>query len=133
MIFNIGNLKLPTYFQEPVNLLATAAIPTALFGLGVVLHKYKLGVHFKETFSIASISLLLHPLLVYLFATNIFEVSEANLRSAVITAAMAPGVNAYLFSVLYNRQNSLIASTILFSTIIAVVTSSGWLFFLGVM
>ena len=129
--FNLGNLTLPTSLQEPVNLLATAAIPTALFGLGVVLHQYKLVNNIKEVCSISSISLFLHPALVYFFATNVYEVSEVNLRSALITAAMAPGVNAYLFSVLYNRESPLVASTILFSTILAIFTSSAWLLFLG--
>ena len=129
--FNLGNLTLPTSLQEPVKLLATAAIPTALFGLGVVLHQYKLVNNIKEVCSISSISLFLHPALVYFFATNVYEVSEVNLRSALITAAMAPGVNANLFSVLYNRESPLVASTILFSTILAIFTSSAWLLFLG--
>ena len=106
-------------------------ISPALFGLGVVLYQYKFSNHFKEITLIASIALMVHPLLVYLLATNIFEVSVDNLKSAVITAAMAPGVNAYLFSVLYRRESSLIASTVLFSTIFAVFTSSASSFGFG--
>lgn len=131
LFFNYFDLEFPKFFDEPIHLLATAAIPTALFGLGVVLYQYNFGGYFREIFAIASISLIIHPLLVYIFATNIFEVSPPNLQSAVITAAMAPGVNAYLFSVLYKKESSLIASTILFSTIGAILTSSAWLVFLG--
>ena len=131
LLFNFTDLQLPIYLEEPVKVLSSAAIPTALFGLGVVLYQYKFSNHFKEITLIASIALMVHPLLVYLLATNIFEVSVDNLKSAVITAAMAPGVNAYLFSVLYRRESSLIASTVLFSTIFAVFTSSAWLIFLG--
>ena len=131
LVFNFASLRLPIYLEEPVILLSSAAIPAALFGLGVVLYQYKLGNNFKEITVIATISLIIHPLIVYLLGTRIFEVSMDNLNSAIITAAMAPGVNAYLFSVLYSRESSLIASTVLLSTVFAVFTSSAWLIFMG--
>ncbi len=131
LIFNFTGLKLPIYLKEPVILLSSAAIPAALFGLGIVLFQYEFADNFKEIAVIAIISLIFHPLIVYLLATRTFEVSTDNLNSAVITAAMAPGVNAYLFSVLYQRESSLITSTVLFSTFLAIFTSSAWLIFMG--
>jgi malonate transporter and related proteins len=52
-------------------------------------------------------------------------------RAAVVTAAMAPGVNAYVFANMYNRATDVAASSILLATAASVVTAAGWLWVLG--
>ena len=48
-----------------------------------------------------------------------------------MTAAMAPGVNSYVFASLYARGQAQAASTVLLATGISVLTVSGWLAILG--
>ena len=45
---------------------------------------------------------------------------------------MPPGINAYLFAVMYQRATGVSASTVLLATMLSVVTASGWLALLHV-
>ena len=49
------------------------------------------------------------------------------MRSAVITAAMAPGVNAYLYAHLYGAAQRVSASSVLIGTGLCIFTTWGWL------
>ena len=51
-------------------------------------------------------------------------------NSIVLMAAMAPGLNAYLFASMYNRGVDVAASSVLLSTILSVVSVSAWLIIL---
>ncbi len=54
-----------------------------------------------------------------------------SVRNLVLTAAMAPGINAYLFANLYNRSEDVAANTVLLATIASGFTAAGWIWFLG--
>jgi predicted permease len=49
------------------------------------------------------------------------------MRTAVLLAAMPPGMNIYVFAVMYQRAQALAASAILMATAASVVTISLWL------
>jgi predicted permease len=53
--------------------------------------------------------------------------STGQFRSAVITAAAAPGVNAYLFADMYGRARRVAATSVLFGTIACALTATFWL------
>jgi predicted permease len=53
--------------------------------------------------------------------------STSQFRSAVLTAAAAPGVNAYLFADMYGRARRVAASAVLFATVGCAVTAAFWL------
>ena len=55
------------------------------------------------------------------------ESVSAPMRSAVITASMAPGVNAYLFASIYNSAKRVAASTVLVSTALSMLSIWFWL------
>ena len=46
---------------------------------------------------------------------------------AVLTAAMAPGVNAYVFANMYGRAKRVAASSVLAATSLSVLTAWFWL------
>ena len=50
---------------------------------------------------------------------------------AVVTAAMAPGVNSYVFASMYSRGQAQAASAVLLATALLVLTASLWLAILG--
>ena len=64
----------------------------------------------------------MHPALTYLLAARPL-VCDAGLRSAVMTAAMAPGVNAYLFAHMYGVAKRVAASSVLVATALSMITS----------
>ena len=127
---NLLEIPLPIVAAESVDFLANAALPVALFGLGGVLVRYRPAGDLRVILYICLISLIVHPSLVWITG-NLFNLSETEFRSAILTSAMAPGINTYLFANMYGSARRVAASAVLISTALTVVTASFWLFALG--
>ena len=72
-------------------------------------------------------TLLIHPGITYGLGRFVVGLDGAGLRSATITAAMAPGVNAYMFAHLYGVAKRVNASAVLIATALSIFTTWGWL------
>lgn len=129
-IVNLTGMRLPEIFTSAVDILSNAALPAALFGLGGVLTRYKMSHSPGEVGTVSFFSLLVHPGLTWLFC-YLLSVPENISRTAIIIAAMAPGVNSYLFANMYQRGQSIAASSVLLATAISIVSVSGWLWILS--
>ncbi len=129
-VVNLTGLALPVVVTDALSLMVLAALPAALFGLGGVLYRYRPEGDMRTIAFVCSISLFLHPVLVWTFG-GITGVSEQAFRSAVLTASMAPGVNTYLFADMYGRARRVAASSVLFATAGSVLTVWVWLNLLG--
>lgn len=128
---NLSGLSLPAPAFSTIEMLASTTLPVALFGVGGVLTRYAFGASMPQAFMVSTLSLLVHPLLVYLLATKVFLLEPQVMRSAVLTAAMAPGANAFLFASMYKRGEGVAASAILLATSASVFTVAGWIWFMG--
>lgn len=126
LIANITGLVLPTSLLAGLDLIATAALPAALFSLGGVLVRYRPEGDLKTILMISSISLIMHPALVFGIGKAIGLDAEA-FRSAVLTAAMAPGVNTYIFANMYGAAQRVTAASVLVSTAASILTVWCWL------
>ncbi|MDQ2067857.1 AEC family transporter [Xinfangfangia sp. CPCC 101601] len=124
---NLTALPLPQPFWDAVEMMVRASIPAALFGLGGVLFRYRPEGDRATIAMICAISLILQPALTYLLGRFVFGLDTAGLRSAVLTAAMAPGVNAYLFAHMYGVAMRVNASSVLFATVASIGTTWVWL------
>jgi predicted permease len=125
-IVNLGQIPLPEVLSDALSLLTRAALPAALFGLGGVLYRYRPEGDLRTILFICAVSLILHPVLVWLMGSAT-GLNPAQFRSAVITAAMAPGVNAYVFANMYGVARRVAASSVLFATALTMLTAWGWL------
>lgn len=129
-VANIGmgatGQDLPEPVWAAVTMVAGAALPAALFGLGGVLCRYKPEGDLKLVGIVSFASLILHPAITYALARG-FGVGLDGLRSAVMTAAMAPGVNAYIFANLYGVGKRVAASAVLIATALSILTIWVWL------
>jgi predicted permease len=123
---NLSGLTLPLPVSDAVDLMVRAALPAALFGLGGVLTRYRPEGDMRTILAVGACSLILHPAATYGLALAL-SVGDAGLRSAVLTAAMAPGVNAYVFANMYGVARRVAASTVLLATGACVLTASAWL------
>ncbi len=130
-IVNWSTVTLPGPLVTAIELIARAALPVALFGLGAVLVSYKISSGLGEMSMISVSKLLIHPMIVYCLGHYVFQLSDDWLKPIVIIATMPPGVNAYLFANMYGRATNIAASTVLFATAISIMTISAWLVFLG--
>ena len=126
-IVNLGGLPLPDAVFAGVDMIARAAIPAALFGLGGVMVRYRPEGDMKTIAMICAVSLILHPGVTWLLGRFVLGLNTAQLRSAVMTAAMAPGVNAYLFAAMYGVAMRVAASSVLIATAVSIVSIWGWL------
>jgi malonate transporter and related proteins len=96
-------------------------------GWGGSCHRYRPEGDLRAIAVLSAVSLGLHPAITWVLATQVFDLDTAALRSAVLTAAMAPGVNAYVFANLYGVAKRVAASTVLIATGLSIASTWVWL------
>ena len=124
---NLAGNPLPGFFWSGIDMLAGAAIPVALFGLGGTLVRYRIEGDIGPVVLVTFASLIVHPGIAWGLGRLVFHLETPALRSAVMTAAMAPGVNAYLFAHMYGVGKRVAASAVLVATALSILTVWGWL------
>jgi predicted permease len=126
---NLSGLQLPAALSSAVDIVANAALPVALFGLGGTLTRYSLKASLGEAGTVSAMSLLVHPGVSYAVC-RLLDVPDGLTGAVVLMAAMAPGVNAYLFASMYQRGQGTAASTVLLGTALSILSVSTWLWIL---
>ena len=129
-VFNFYNLSLPKPMDDAVDMIVLVALPTALFGMGGVLYQYRPAGDVGPIIMVVIISLLMHPSLVWMFGRAI-ALDQNAFRSAVVTSAMAPGINGFVFANMYGHGRRVAASVVLICTAASILTVWGWLALLG--
>lgn len=125
-VVNLTRIPLPGPLWDGLDLISRAALPAALFGLGGVLVQYRPEGDLRVIVMVMVLSLGVHPLITSSLG-RAFDLSDAATRSAVITAAMAPGVNSYIFASMYGRAKRVAASSVLLATAASILTAWLWL------
>jgi malonate transporter and related proteins len=103
-------------------LVAGAAVPCALFSMGASLRAYRIAGALQPALVMVALKLLVCPLVVWAFATFVFDVPPLWAKVAIVLAAMPVGVNVYLFGVRYQAGEAESATAILLSSILSVAT-----------
>jgi hypothetical protein len=125
-VVNLSGLPLPGPLASALEMMVRAALPAALFGMGGVLVRYRPEGDLKVIFFVCAIALVLHPTIVSLLGRGM-DLSDAAIRSSVLTSAMAPGINTYVFANMYGRARRVAASAVLFATAMSIITVWLWL------
>ncbi len=123
---NLSGLPIPGPVGDALDLMVRTALPAALFGLGGVLVQYRPEGDMRVILYVCAVSLVAHPLITYGLGRGL-GLSVEGLRAAVVTAAMAPGVNAYIFANMYGQARRVAASSVLIATGLTVGTAWIWL------
>ncbi len=123
---NLTGLDLPHPLTEAVDLMVRAALPAALFGLGGVLYQYKPEGDSGPIALVVFLSLIGLPALVWLIGAQ-FGLDRDQIRVAVMTGAMAPGINTYVFASIYGVAKRVAATSILLGTAFSMLTLWMWL------
>lgn len=129
-IVNLSGAPIPSFAADGLSLITRAALPAALFGMGGVLYRYRPEGDMRLIIYISAVSLILHPAIVWSMGSA-FELPQGAFRSAVLTSAMAPGINAYIFANMYGVARRVAASSVLLSTAATIFTAWVWLGLLG--
>ncbi|WP_415403419.1 AEC family transporter [Tateyamaria sp. SN3-11] len=129
-VVNLTGLVLPDVLRDGLDLVIRAALPIALFALGGVLIQYKPEGDARVIAMVCIISLLVHPAITWALGSTL-SVPRDVFNPGVLTAAMAPGVNGYIFANMYGRARRVAASSVLVATAASVLTAWMWLMVLG--
>ncbi len=130
-VVNIFGIPVPMLAGDAVDMVKETALPAALFGLGGILVRYRPEGDIKIIAWICLLALVVHPLVTWTLAGPAAGLDQSMIRSSVITAAMAPGINAYIFASMYGRAMRVAASSVLIGTILSVATASVWIVIAG--
>ena len=130
-VANLTGLSLPGAVVDALDLMIRAALPAALFGLGGVLVRYRPEGDMKVVAMVCGLSLLVHPAIVWVMADHVTALDHGQRRSAILTASMAPGVNAYLFAQMYGVAKRVAATSVLVATAVSILSVSMWLALIG--
>lgn len=126
VVFNVLDIPLPGPAVDALDMMIRAALPAALFGMGGVLFRYKPQGDLRVIAFVCAVTLVLHPTITWTLG-SLFGLPKAAFRSAVLTAAMAPGINIYVFANMYGRARRVAASSVLIATTLSIATIWVWL------
>lgn len=129
--YNVSGLPLPVAAHDALLLMARAALPLGMFGIGATLTRYRLGGELRVTGFYVVLALLVRPALVAVAAFWVFRIDPLAAKVATMMAAMPGGVNIYFFASLYNRSVMLAANALLVGTVAGIASVSLWLAFLA--
>lgn len=127
---NLSGITMPNALNDALDMMTRAALPAALFGLGGILVRYRPEGDLRTIGFVCLVSLSLHPTVTYLVGTLV-NLPQASLRAAVLTGAMPPGVNTFIFANMYAAARRVAASGVLIGTGLAIGTLWVWLQILG--
>ncbi len=102
--------------------LGSLAAPGALLALGLGLSQYGIDRRWTQTIAICALKLIVLPLVVWLIAW-LLHLPTLELKVVVLLSSVAVGINVYVMSVQFERLQKTIASSLLFSTALASVTT----------
>ena len=125
-LVNICGVNLANSIQASVDMITGVALPAALFGMGGILYQYRPEGDAGPIIMICAVSLIIHPAIVWGFGHQL-NLTDAQMRSAVITAAMAPGINTYVFANMYGTAKRVASTGVLLSTALSICTVWVWL------
>lgn len=122
--FAVNALEMPLWvgIDRTVELLGAAAVPGALFAMGASLASYPMRGAAAPTATLATLKLVVHPVLVWFFAVPVLGAEGLWVSVAILLSAMPSAVNSYLFGARYGVSADLAARTVLLTTIASAVT-----------
>jgi malonate transporter and related proteins len=120
--FGLTGWKLPTMVDEPLGLIAQSAAPLALIVVGMGLSEFGVRNGWREGLGITVVKLAVQPLVVLGLAI-LLDLPPLERQSAVLLASLAVGVNVYVMARQFDAMQSPVASSMVLSTALSVVTT----------
>jgi len=131
LLANRAGLQMPEPETAFLDMMSAAVLPAALFGLGGALNEYRVSESWLQASVMSVFKLIIHPLIAYVLMIHVLHVPMEIAPYGIVLAAMPAGINAYVFATYYERGVNVATNTVLISTVLSVLTITGWLYFLG--
>lgn len=124
VIVNLIGLKIPTILFESINFIGKAAVPISFLVLGSSLCGYSIRGHMTPVVCIVLLKLIALPMLVWYSTFHIFDIELLWAKTAVVIASAPVGIATHVFAQRYRSCESYLASSILLSTVLSVLSFS---------
>lgn len=124
VLFSATNLGVPTPVENFADILGSAAGPCALFALGATLAQRRISGGIPEVAYMSTFKLLVHPAVVFLATTVVFDVDPLWATAATLGAALPIAANVFIVARQYDTYVERTSSAILVSTTISMLTVS---------
>ena len=127
LILSFYGINLGKVPKETLNILSGAAVPTALFAIGIIIVSKKVEKAYSELIFISFVKLIIHPLLVILlflfWSTDKLKMLDIMwIQVAIIFSCLPVAANVFPVSQYYKSYVTKTSSAIIVTTIISVVT-----------
>jgi predicted permease len=124
-------VKLPSAPDQLVRLLGSAAVPVALFAIGVSLYRPGVPVLRADVMMITGAKLLLQPYMVSIAAIHLLGLSGFQMHVLVLMAALPVAGSVFLFAERAGSDSEAISGSILVSTALAFFSFSALCWAMG--
>ncbi|GHD10328.1 AEC family transporter [Tianweitania populi] len=127
LIWRFSGVPIPSFVMRFVDAFANAAVPVALFAMGLSLRRFGIGSHLGPVLCLVGFKLFLMPAAALVIAL-LLGMPPLSAKVAVLAAAIPSGINPYLIATRFGTGQALTSNTMTMSTAFAVVTTVFWLF-----
>jgi malonate transporter len=120
--FGLLAWPMPAMIDQTMELVSQAAVPLSLIALGMGLAEFGLREGWRQSAAICILKLAAQPLLVLVIA-RVIGLSGMETQVVVMLASLPVGANVFLMSRQFNTLQGPIASSLVFSTACAAITT----------
>lgn len=107
-------------------MLGAAAVPTALFAIGVTLYGQPLSGSAGELGLLSLLKLVVHPLLIFLLMHHVLALEASLVEAGVLLAALPVASNVFILATRYEVRPGMVSGAILVSTTAALISFNLW-------
>jgi len=118
----LTGVGLPAMVDEPLRLISDSAAPLALIVVGMGLSEYGIRAGWRIGVGITTIKLVVQPLVVLVLAM-LLGLPPLERQAVVLLASLAVGVNVYVMARQFDALQSSVASSMVLSTALSVITT----------
>ncbi len=128
-----AGITIPASGETFLKLLGGSASPCALVALGLFLAEKQPTSQSQPggTALLVGLKLLLQPVLAWVLATRVFGLSPALTTMVVLLSALPTGTGPFMLAEFYRREAGVTSRVILTSTVLSVLTVTGYLMLAG--
>ena len=127
LLVSLSGVAAPGPVDDFLRILGMAAVPAALFAIGVTLYAQPMRAAAAELGGICVAKLFIHPFVMIFVATSdVFQLTREETVAAVLLASLPVANNVFILATRYETRPNRISGAILFSTGAALLTFNLW-------
>ncbi|GAA5158300.1 AEC family transporter [Viridibacterium curvum] len=121
-LIGLTGWTIPKVIDAPISMLAQAAAPLSLIALGMGLAEFGVRAGWQHSTAITSLKLVVQPLVIWLLA-RLMDLPKVETQAVVLLGSIAVGANVYLMSRQFKVMEGAIASALVLTTVLSVVST----------